>query len=123
MPLISNNNYGKIEAFEKIDKYLDKNSIIFIINPNYKDEIIFIDNHSKDNTKTIIKNIFLSNKNVKAIFNAKNFGALKNFYYGLQQTTGDCTILICFDLQDPHKLIINFIKEWKNGYKVIIGKK
>ena len=90
---------------------------------NYDYEIIFIDNFSTDDTRNIIKQLCNENKNIKAIFNARNFGPLKNFYYGLTQTTGDCTILIFADFQDPPKLIYDFIKEWENGYKVVIAKK
>ncbi|WP_288694848.1 glycosyltransferase family 2 protein [uncultured Brachyspira sp.] len=90
---------------------------------NYDYEIIFIDNCSTDNTRNIIRKLCFENKNIKAIFNAKNFGPLKNFYYGLTQTTGDCTILIYADFQEPPKLIYDFIKEWENGYKIVIAKK
>lgn len=46
IPLISTNDgYGKIEKFEQIKKYLNKDSIIFIMNPNYKEEIIEMTNN------------------------------------------------------------------------------
>lgn len=102
---------------------LSEEIIKVISNFNYNYEIIFIDNCSTDNTRNIIRDLCNKNKNIKAIFNAKNFGPLKNFYYGLTQTTGDCTILIFADFQEPPKLISDFIKEWENGYKVVIAKK
>jgi hypothetical protein len=37
------------------------------------------------------------------------------------QTSGDCTIGICADFQDPIELIPVFIKEWENGYKIVSG--
>ena len=86
-------------------------------------EIVFIDNYSKDNTRNILMKLCKENKNVKAIFNAKNFGYTRSVFYGLTQTTGDCTILINADFQEPPELIYNFIKEWENGYKIVIGKK
>lgn len=86
-------------------------------------EIVFIDNCSKDNTRNILTILCKENKNVKAIFNAKNFGFSRSVFYGLTQTTGDCTILIYADFQEPPELIPEFIKEWENGYKIVIGKK
>ena len=35
------------------------------------------------------------------------------------QTTGDCTITMCCDFQDPIDLIPQFIKEWEQGYKIV----
>ncbi|MEI0526855.1 glycosyltransferase family 2 protein [Brachyspira murdochii] len=90
---------------------------------NYDYEIVFIDNYSNDNTRNIIINLCKENKHVKAIFNAKNFGFSRSIFYGLTQTTGDCTILIYADFQEPPELIPEFIKEWENGYKIVIGKK
>lgn len=88
---------------------------------NYDYELVFIDNCSNDNTRKIIKELCEKNKKIKAIFNAKNFGQFNSPYYGLLQTTGDCTISICADFQDPVEMIPKFVKEWENGYKVVIG--
>lgn len=87
----------------------------------YAYELIFIDNDSTDHTKSLLKDICKNNKHVKAIFNAKNFGQLNSPYYGMQQTTGDCTIVMACDFQDPVELIPQYVKEWENGYKIVIG--
>lgn len=91
--------------------------------PDYNYEILFIDNKSQDRTRTIIKEICTEDKNVKAIFNSKNFGQFNSPYYGLINTSGDCTITICADFQDPVEMIPKFISEWEKGYKIVIGKK
>lgn len=87
----------------------------------YDYEIVIIDNDSKDKTRENIREICLKNKKVKAIFNSKNFGQFNSPFYGMQQTTGDCTITMCADFQDPPELIIDFIKEWEKGNKIVIG--
>lgn len=89
----------------------------------YDYELIFIDNDSKDKTKVIIRKMASEDKKIKAIFNAKNFGQFNSPYYGLLQSTGDCTILICADFQDPIELIPQFVHEWESGYKIVIGQK
>lgn len=89
--------------------------------PQYDYEMIFIDNYSTDNTRTLLRNLCSKNPKIKAIFNCKNFGQFNSPYYGLCQSTGDCTILICADFQDPVDLIPEFIKEWENGYKIVCG--
>jgi len=86
---------------------------------NYSFEILFIDNDSTDKTREIIQQIASNDKRVKAIFNAKNFGQFNSPYYGLCQTSGDCTILMCADFQDPVEMIPTLIKEWEKGYKIV----
>lgn len=89
--------------------------------PNYDYEIVFIDNCSQDKTRMYLREMCSQNDKVKAIFNAKNFGQFNSPVYGMCQTTGDCTISLCCDFQDPVELIPTFIKEWENGYKIVCG--
>lgn len=88
---------------------------------NYNYELVFIDNDSRDRTRELLREICGKNSNIKAIFNAKNFGQFNSPYYGILQTTGDCTISMVCDFQDPIELIPQYIKEWENGYKIVIG--
>ena len=88
---------------------------------NYNYEIIVIDNYSTDGTRDEIRKLCALNKNVKGILNAKNFGQLNSPFYGITQITGDAVILMCADFQDPPRMILNFVKEWENGYKIVIG--
>lgn len=88
---------------------------------DYAYELIFIDNDSHDRTRELLRNICDKNKNIKAIFNAKNFGQFNSPYYGMLQATGDCVITMVCDFQDPIELIPQYIAEWENGYKIVIG--
>jgi glycosyltransferase involved in cell wall biosynthesis len=90
---------------------------------DYNYEHIFIDNASNDNTVTILKDIAKSDKNVKIIINSRNFGHIKSPFYGLLQAKGDAVILFVADLQDPVSLIPEFVKQWENGYKTVVGVK
>lgn len=89
--------------------------------PEYDYEILFIDNCSKDKTREKLILLCNKNKKIKAIFNTKNFGQFNSPYYGLCQTTGDCTICLCADFQDPIDMIPKFVHEWENGYKIVCG--
>ncbi len=89
--------------------------------PNYDYEIIFIDNYSTDQTRILLRGLCSENPRIKAIFNCKNFGQFNSPYYGLCQSSGDCTILICADFQDPVDLIPRFVEEWENGFKIVCG--
>ncbi|QWT52122.1 glycosyltransferase family 2 protein [Eubacterium sp. MSJ-33] len=87
--------------------------------PGYDYEILFIDNDSKDKTRIYLREMCQKNKKVRAIFNAKNFGQFNSPYYGMCHTTGDCTICLCCDFQDPVEMIPQLVKEWENGAKIV----
>lgn len=87
--------------------------------PEYDYDILFIDNDSSDHTRPILREMCAGNKKIKAIFNAKNFGQFNSPYHGMCQTTGDCTITMCCDFQDPVELIPQLVREWENGYKIV----
>jgi len=89
----------------------------------YTYEHIFIDNSSKDRTVTILKEIAKKDKNVKIIVNTRNFGQIRSPYHALLQAKGDAVISMVSDLQDPPSMIIDFIKKWEEGYKIVIGVK
>ncbi|MCI8888336.1 MAG: glycosyltransferase family 2 protein [Hungatella sp.] len=88
---------------------------------SYGYEIIFIDNDSKDRTREIIRRLGEKDKGIKGIFNAKNFGQFNSPYYGMLQSTGDCTVLMAADFQDPVEMIPKYVKEWESGYRIVIG--
>ena len=87
----------------------------------YDYELLFIDNDSSDQTRPILREICKNNEHIKAIFNAKNFGQFNSPYYGMLQTTGDCTISMVCDFQDPVELIPQYLEAWEQGYKIVIG--
>ena len=89
--------------------------------PQYDWELVFIDNDSSDATRPLLRKIVKDNPHVKAIFNAKNFGQFNSPYYGMLQTTGDCTITMVCDFQDPLELIPQYLEAWEEGYKIVIG--
>lgn len=89
----------------------------------YDYEILFIDNKSQDRTRELIRAICAEDARVKAIFNVKNFGQFNSPYYAMLQTSGDCTITMCADFQDPPELIPQFVAAWEQGYRVVIGRK
>jgi glycosyltransferase involved in cell wall biosynthesis len=88
---------------------------------SYRYEILFVDNDSRDNSRKIILELASKDKNVKAIFNTRNFGWVRSSYYGLINTTGDASVFLAADMQEPPELIPNFVYEWEQGTKIVIG--
>ena len=90
---------------------------------NIEYEHIVIDNASTDKTIDIIKEICETDKKVKVIINAKNYGHIKSPVYGLMQSKGEACILMASDFQDPVNLISQYIEKWENGSKIVLGEK
>lgn len=111
--------YNEVENVEPISKAVV--DIIIKELPQYDYELLFIDNCSQDGTKIKLEEICNQNKKVKAIFNVTNFGQFNSPFYGMCQTTGDCTVSMCCDFQDPVEMIPKFVAEWENGYKIVSG--
>ena len=88
---------------------------------DYRYELIFIDNDSRDRTRELLRGLCQSDPDIKAIFNAKNFAQFNSPYYAMLQTSGDCTILMAADFQDPVEMIPQYVREWESGYKIVIG--
>ena len=114
--LPSYNEEGNIEQI-----YIDILKLFKSQLKKYNYEILFIDNDSKDNTRSIIRKICKKDKNAKAIFNAKNFGQFNSPYYGLLNTSGDAVISMASDFQDPVDMLPKFIEAWEKGYKIAVG--
>lgn len=111
--------YNEVENVEPISKAVtdmmrDKLS-------RYDYEILFIDNCSTDGTRDRLRKICAENHKIRAIFNVTNFGQFNSPFYGMCQTTGDCTVSLCCDFQDPVELIPVFVREWENGHRIVSG--
>ena len=89
----------------------------------YDYEHIIIDNSSKDNTVTKVKDLIIHNSSIKIIVNSKNYGHLLSPFYGIKQSSGDATILINADFQDPPELIKKLIESWEDGNKITLLQK
>jgi glycosyltransferase involved in cell wall biosynthesis len=87
----------------------------------YRYEHIFIDNCSTDRTVEIIRRLAAADTNVKLIVNARNFGHIRSPLHALYQASGDAIVGMASDLQDPPELIPEFIREWENGYSMVVG--
>lgn len=109
--------YNEVENVEPLSREI----ILEMENnlPMYDYEIIFIDNFSSDGTREKLEKLCRENNKIKAIFNCKNFGLFNSPFHGLQQTHGECTVMISADFQDPVCMIHKMVHEWEKGYKIV----
>ena len=104
------------EVYERINK-------VFVeqLENRYNYEILFIDNCSTDGTRDKLRALAKKDSCIKIIMNSRNFGWSRSLFYGLINTTGDCTVYLPADMQEPPELIKKFVCEWENGNKIVIG--
>lgn len=86
-------------------------------------EMVFINDGSKDRTMEIMTQVASNDKNVKIIDFARNFGHQTAVTAGMLYCSGDAAVIIDADLQDPPELIPGMVDKWKEGYKVVYGKR
>jgi polyisoprenyl-phosphate glycosyltransferase len=83
-------------------------------------EIIFIDDGSNDNTNNKVSGLAKKDKSVKLISFSRNFGHQAAVSCGLKNSKGDIIVVIDSDMQDPPELILDMIKLWEKGNKIVI---
>ncbi len=80
-------------------------------NKGYDIELIFINDGSKDNTIGELKKLVkLNDFEIKIIDFSRNFGKEAGIYAGLKNSTGDYTVLIDADMQQPPRLVLDMLK-------------
>lgn len=110
--------YNEVENIEEIYQRV---KTVMSKYPQYEFEYLLIDNASTDGTDLKLKMLADLDKRVKVIINTRNFGHIRSPYWGLIQTSGDVSIYLASDLQDPPELIPTFIDAWEEGYKVVLA--
>jgi len=101
-----------ITQFSEVVKALDR---------QYGFEFLFADNCSTDNTLACLVLLRQEYPNLRIIKYSRNFGVMKSIFTGIINSKSNaCAVFDC-DLQDPPELLLDFIKEWERGAKVVYG--
>lgn len=90
---------------------------------DYKFEFLFVNDGSRDKTLEIIKSYAAKDPRVAYINLSRNFGKETAMIAGLDHVTGDVTVIIDADLQDPPELIPKMLEYWEQGYDDIYAKR
>ncbi|PZQ56388.1 MAG: glycosyltransferase [Phenylobacterium zucineum] len=84
-------------------------------------EIIAVDDGSRDNTLELLLERAQTNKRLRVLPLARNFGKEAALTAGLDNVQGDLVVPLDADLQDPPELIADFVELWEQGYDVVYG--
>lgn len=85
--------------------------------------IVFVDDGSKDKTRTIINELHESNSLVNGVFLSRNRGQQNAILCALDTVKNDCDVMITLDvdLQDDIEVLDQFIAEYQNGAQIVYG--
>jgi glycosyltransferase involved in cell wall biosynthesis len=84
-------------------------------------EFVFTDNCSSDQTFERLYRLAARDARVRIYRFTRNFGFQRSILTGYRLARGDAAVQIDCDLQDPPELILDFVRLWEAGYKVVYG--
>ena len=91
--------------------------------PQYLWELLFVNDGSRDQTMTLIRELAEKDDRVSYVNLSRNFGKENAMLAGFDYMSGDCMILMDADLQDPPSLIPDMLKYWEEGYEDVYAKR
>ena len=86
-------------------------------------EVVCVNDGSRDATFDKLGALSQTDRRFFIVDLARNFGKEAALTAGIDYATGDAVIPIDADLQDPPELIPQLIKEWNNGYDVVLARR
>ena len=93
--------------------------VVFSKLENYRFEIIFVNDGSRDNTQKVIEDLAQNHEEVKYIEFSRNFGHQPAVKAGMDCSVGNAMISMDADLQHPPELIPELIKKWEEGFDIV----
>jgi dolichol-phosphate mannosyltransferase len=86
-------------------------------------ELIFSVDPSTDRTEELVLELRERDQRVKLLRFSRRFGQPMATLAGLSYASGDATVVIDCDLQDPPELIPELVARWREGYDVVYAQR
>lgn len=90
---------------------------------SYNWEVLFVNDGSRDQTLSIIKDLRHEDSRISYVDLSRNFGKENAMLAGFDYVTGDCMVIMDADLQDPPSLIPKMLEWWEKGYDDVYAKR
>src|SRR5918993_533643 len=91
------------------------------IDPDW--EAVFVDDGSRDETLSLIKDLSRREPRIGAVSFSRNFGKEIAIAAGLDHARGDAVVIMDADLQHPPEMIETFVERWREGYVMVYGQR
>ncbi len=110
------NEEQNVRAFyERITKVMEGTDLLW--------ELIFSVDPCPDRTEELILGLRRADPRVKMLRFSRRFGQPMSTIAGLEAASGDATVVIDCDMQDPPELIPELVKHWREGYEVVYAQR
>lgn len=102
---------------EKLQKMIDQGSI------SKESRVVFVDDGSKDNTWSMISEMYKSNPYVMGIKSSRNRGHQNTLLEGMMTVKDDCDMMVSMDadLQDDIEVLDQFVEKYYAGCDIVYG--
>jgi dolichol-phosphate mannosyltransferase len=87
--------------------------------PGGRHELVLVDDGSSDDTWQILESAAARDPRIKALALSRNFGHQIALSAALNHVTGDVTIVMDGDLQDPPEAVPTLLQQYQQGYDVV----
>ncbi len=91
------------------------------IHSEYEWEIVMVNDGSKDESYTVMKELASKDRRVKIYSLSRNFGSHAAILCGLSKCTGDCAVVKAADLQEPTEMVLEMVDSWRRGNNVVLA--
>lgn len=114
---VYNNEHSLRALYERTIDTLEKSF------PTDSFELIFVNDGSSDGSLAELIRIKqeFNDSRIKIIDFSRNFGQMAAILAGWDQSTGECSVNLAADLQDPPEQIAKMIEVWKQGVEIVIS--
>lgn len=84
-------------------------------------EIVMVDDGSGDASYAVMEELRAQDDRIRIFHLSRNFGSDAAVLCGLVQSTGDCAVVKCADLQEPTEMIYDMYQKWAEGANVVLA--
>jgi dolichol-phosphate mannosyltransferase len=82
-------------------------------------EWLIVDDHSRDDTFTVIQQLAAADPRVRGLRLARNSGSHIAIMCALHHVSGEAAALLAADLQDPPEFLVQMLERWRNGAQIV----
>jgi polyisoprenyl-phosphate glycosyltransferase len=84
-------------------------------------EILFVNNRSTDGTEAAVLKLKQTDERIQLLTLSRNYGYQASISAGMRHASGDASVNIDVDCEDPPELIPRFIQCWLDGADIAYG--